>query len=570
VRLVRRKPMSQVPHRWRVLVAAIVALVLTLPTVAIGVLAQEGGEKILRVHQITYPDDIDPQKSSFTNEIAVMVPAYEGLTKFNEQQETVPAAAERWEYNEDATEITFFLREGLQYSDGSPLTAENFRYAVERTCSPRVLGEYQSILFEIEGCAEFAALAGDDPASPAEFTDEQYSEAAAALGAEVIDERTLRLSLTNPAPYYHTVAALWVFFPVKQEIAEADPDNWWQSAENHIGNGPFRITGIDEQQLITFEANENYWEGRPNLDGIEYQYIPESAVAIEAFRAGDLDVVDIENSALIPQVQADAELSPAFLSYPTAWSSGIGYNLTMEPFTDQKVREAFAYAFDRDTYCATIRNGDCTPTLSWIPEGIPGSIETDAFAFDPEAAMQALADSSYGGPEGLPEIRFYYNSDDSANTARAEWIAGQYRDILGVELVLEPTEGTTWIDLRKSAETYPQMGLNIGWIQDYPDPQNWLSVYWKCDASFAQRFGYCNEEFDELVTQGDTTIDPEERLEFYEQAGEILVADQPMTFVHTINAVFLVNPAVTDYTAGPSDVEWPGQFGSLMTIDIER
>ena len=554
--------------RWARLAALLVAFALVIPTLAVGVAAQDDAN-VLRIHQLTYPDDFDPQKSSFTSEIVVMLPAYEGLTKFTNQGETIPAAAERWEYNEDATEVTFFLREGLTYSDGSPLTADNFRYAVERTCSPRVLGEYNSILFEIEGCAEFAGLAGDDPAAPAEFTDEQYNEAAAALGVEVVDDRTLTLRLTNPAPYYHTVAALWVFFPVKQEIVDAAPDNWWQSAENHISNGPFNFTGIEEQQLISYEASETYWEGRPQLDGLEYQYIPESAVAIEAFRSGELDIAHIENSALIPQIQGDADLSPAYLSYPTAWSSGLGYNLTMEPFTDQKVREAFAYAFDRETYCTTIRNGDCTPLTSWIPQGIPGSIETDAFAFDPEAAVQALAESSYGGPEALPEISFFYNSNDSANTARAEWIAGQYRDILGVELVLEPTEGTTWTDLRKSLETYPQMGLNIGWIQDYPDPQNWLSVYWKCDASFAQRFGYCNEEFDELVTQGDTTLDPEERLTFYEQAGEILVADQPMTFVHAINANYLVNPAVTGYEAGASDVEWPGEFGSLMTITKE-
>jgi len=554
--------------RWARLAALLVAFALVIPTLAVGVAAQDG-DNVLRVHQVTYPDDFDPQKSSFTSEIAVMLPAYEGLTKFNNQGETIPAAAERWEYNDDATEITFFLREGLQYSDGSPLTAENFRYAVERTCSPRVLGEYQSILFEIEGCAEFAALAGDDTSNPAEFTDEQYNEAAAALGVEVVDDRTLTLRLTNPAPYYHTVAALWVFFPVKQEIVDADPDNWWQTAENHIGNGPFNFTGIEEQQLISYEASETYWEGAPQLDGFEYQYIPESAVAIEAFRSGELDVVDIENSALIPQIQSDPELSPNYLSYPTAWSSGIGYNLTMEPFTDQKVREAFAYAFDRETYCATIRSGDCTPLTSWIPQGLPGSIETEAFSFDPEAAVQALAESSYGGPEGLPDITLYFNSNDSANTARSEWIAGQFRDILGVEVALSPTEGTTWTDLQKSPETFPQMGLNIGWIQDYPDPQNWLSVYWKCEASFAERRGYCNEEFDELASQGDTTLDQEERLGYYEQAGEILVADQPMIFVHAINANYLINPAVTGYEAGASDVEWPGEFGSLMTITKE-
>ena len=106
-----------------------------------------------------------------------------------------------------------------------------------------------------------------------------------------------------------------------------------------------------------------------------------------------------------------------------------------------------------------------------------------------------------------------------------------------------------------------------GWIQDYPDPQNWLSVYYTCDSTFAERVGYCNEEFDALTEQGDTTIDPEERVSFYEQAGEVLVNDVPGPFLFNETGNFVVNPAVTGYTPNALEVEWPGQFSSLMTID---
>ncbi len=199
---------------------------------------------------------------------------------------------------------------------------------------------------------------------------------------------------------------------------------------------------------------------------------------------------------------------------------------------------------------------------------LPGAIETDKYGFDPEAAVQALAESSYGGPEELPEIRMYYNSDTSGATERAEWVAGQYRDILGVELILEPTDGTTLVALRKDIESHPQLYLVGGWIQDYPDPQNWLSVFWTCDSTFAQRVGYCNEEFDELTRLGDTTLDPEERLTYYQQAGEILVDDVPGPFLYNLAGLFVVNPAVTGYTPTPSEIEWPGSASSLMTIDI--
>jgi oligopeptide transport system substrate-binding protein len=214
-----------------------------------------------------------------------------------------------------------------------------------------------------------------------------------------------------------------------------------------------------------------------------------------------------------------------------------------------------------------VRSGECTPWLSWIPAGTPGAIETDKFGFDPEAAVQALAESSYGGPENLPEISMYYNGDRSGATERAEWMAGQYRDILGIELTLEPTDGTTLISLTKDNSTHPQLVAIGGWGQDYPDPQNWLSVYWTCDSVFAEKLGYCNEEFDRLTDLGDTTIDPDERIAYYEQAGEILVDDQPGSFLLNLSANFVVKPNVTGFVPTPAEGEWPGQFSSLMTID---
>ncbi len=563
--------MSQYVGRWAKLVGLLGVLSLIVPLFAVNAGAQE--EKSLRIHQLLYPETADPQKSSFSNEIVFLATNYEGLTRLDENLETVPAAAESWEFNEEATELTFTLRDGLTYSDGSPLTAENFRYAVERTCDPNTAGEYQSILFEIVGCADFAGLAGDDPEKPAEFTDEQYEEARAALGAEAVDDTTLRLTFTQPAPYFATVAGLWVFYPAKQELIEEGGEDWWTDAANHVGNGPFQVTEMEQDQLIVLEANENYWGGRPKVDRLEYVYVPESAAALEAYRDDDpensLDIMQPDPSQLT-DIREDAALSEQLTDFPLAATTFLGFNLTQEPFNDKKVREAFAYALDRETYCTEIRNGDCEATLTWIPEGVPGAIESDLYAFDPEKAKAALAESSYGGPEELPEIRFFFNSDDPANQPRIEWIAGQYRDILGVDITLEPTEGQTLVALRKDPSTYPQMTLPDGWIQDYPDPQNWLSVFWGCDTTFAKRRGYCNEQLDELMGKGDTTVDPEERIGYYEQAGQVLLEDVPGVMFYNSKGIFLVKPEVTGYATTPADFEWPGQWASLLTIDVNR
>ena len=186
-------------HTFPRIFALVLALALLVP--GLRVAAQDDGN-VLRIHQIVYPDVVDPQKSSYANELAILALAYEGLTRLDTDQNTVPAAAESWEYNDDATQITFKLRPDLKYSDGSPLTAENFRYAIERTCDPVTAGEYQSILFGVVGCAEFAGLALDENGEAKDYTPEEYEAAKAALGVRTLDDVTLQVDLVEPTPYF--------------------------------------------------------------------------------------------------------------------------------------------------------------------------------------------------------------------------------------------------------------------------------------------------------------------------------------------------------------------------------
>jgi oligopeptide transport system substrate-binding protein len=544
----------------RALIGFLAALMLLAPMMMPGghAVAQTGG-KVLRVQQPVFPDVIDPQKASFASEIAVLTLNYEGLTRQDSNLKLVGAAAESWEFSQDGLTLTFHLRHDLKYSDGSTLNASNFVYAIQRNCDPRTAGQYQSITFEIVGCEDFA---NTDPADATKL-----DAAAKAVQAIATDDNTLTLTLTHPAPYFPTVASLWVFYPVKQELVEKGGDAWYKDPKAQIGNGPFQMTTYDDGQEIDFVANKNYWAGSPKLDGINYIYQKESSLALEAYKNGDLDIMTVDPQQ-IPVVKADATLSKEFQQYPVANSYNLNFNLAMKPFDDIKVREAFSEAFDRKTYCEVIRNGDCTPTTSWIPVGLPGSVTTDKYGFDPDAAKAALAASSYGSADKLPPITMYYNSNDTANTARAEWVAGQYRDILGVTITLAPTEGTALTALRKDPKTFPQMLLVGGWIQDYPDPQNWLSVYWKCDATFAKRFSYCNPEFDKVVNQADVELDPAKRIQLYEQASNILIDDIPGPFLYNTSGLFLVKPNVTGATPTVLDVNWPGQFTELMNIDI--
>lgn len=527
--------------------------------------APTAGGKVIRIHQPSYPDVFDPQKSSFSAEIAVLQLNYEGLTKLDSELKAVPAAAEEWTFNETGDVITFTLRDDLTYSDGSPLTADRFRFAALRTCNPETAGQYPSLLYDVEGCQAWF--------EETLITDTAAMEEARTLVEESVqapDEKTLVFKLRQAAPFFPLIASTWVLYPAKEESI-AKGEDWWKTAENHVGNGPYQMRSVDEEQLIVFDANTNYWEGKPKLDGIEFVYQKSTDVALQAYRAGDLDIVQFSQSpSSIPAVKEDAVLGKELVSYAGANTFAMGFNLTKEPFQDKKVREAFAYTFDSQTYCEVLRSGDCVPDNTWVPQDIPGSITSDKYKFDPEKAKQALAESSYGGAEGLPPIKLTFASSDPANQPLAEYYAQQIQQILGIQMELDPVETRALSALRKSPETYPQACFTcMNWYQDYPDAQNWLSIFWT-STGFAERVAYKNEEFDKLTKQADATLDPAERTKLYEQASQILHDDIPAPVMYHRANVYLVKPEVTGYKPTSADAEYPGERGSLMSLDVNR
>jgi oligopeptide transport system substrate-binding protein len=521
------------------------------------------GDNILRIHEPVWPDSLNPQTSSFSNEIAILSQNYEGLTKADAELNTIPGAAESWEYNDDATVITFTLREDLTYSDGSPLTSEEFANAARRTLDPTAPGDYQTIIGMIEGAEE--VIATEIPTES-----DQLEERLSDLGIETPDERTIVFRLTQPTPYFHVLGSLWVFYPAKQELVEAGGETWFEDPANQIGNGPFQFTTIDQgQNLIEYEANENYYEGRPQIDGIQIRVIEDLAVALQAYRNDEVDIITPDPND-VPSIRADPELSQEYQEYPGSCTIGMEFNFTQPPFDEQLVREAFAYGFDREGYTRDALQGTAVPTLTWIPPGYPGYDENESrFAYDPDQAKAKLSEAGYENGQGLPEIRFSYNSSNPANQGRAEYIVQMYRNSLGVEVQLDPVEATTLTNLRKSPDTHPQMNTG-GWCADYPDPQNWLSVYWNSSQNFAKNTGYVNTEVDRLTNEADVETDPERRAELYQQAQEIVVGDVGHVMLYNNLNTYLVKPYVQGIEYTPQDSSFAGQEVGYANVTLNR
>jgi oligopeptide transport system substrate-binding protein len=524
--------------------------------------------KVLRVNVATYPDIIDPQKSSFVGEISHLQLMYEGLTKLDPDSQTIPGAAEKWEYNDDATELTFTLREGLQYSDGSLLNAKRFEYSLLRNINPETAGEYASITDEVLGAPEWrtgeADVAVEGEAMVRESVQALDMNGDPCVDYEQEDCRILKIQLSRPAPYFHTVMGLWVVYPAKEELIAEGGDNWWNSSVYHVGNGPYILESLEPFVRGYFVPNPNYWDGVANVD-IEYSYINDLSISFQAYRNDEFDIVPLQAEDL-PTVQADSELLREAVIYPGSCTFDVLFHLEKEPFTDKKVREAFSLALDRQAWVSDVLNDLGSPTLTWIPPGFPGYQEDETrWGFDPQAAQQALAESSYGSADNLPPIVATFG-DTPRNRVRWEWLVAKWNEVLGVDIELNPVEPTTFTALTKERETSPQMYI-LGWCADYPDPQNWLSVYWKTGA-FGERVGYSNPDFDALVDQADTTVDPATRAELYQQAQDLLIDDCPGAFMwNNVNA-FMVKPWVNGLVKTPQDGRWPGiYFPTLVDID---
>ncbi|MBI9051050.1 MAG: peptide ABC transporter substrate-binding protein [Anaerolineaceae bacterium] len=526
---------------------------------------------LLRVNLTSYPDMLDPQKSSFMGEISHLRRIYEGLTLLDDDLKVIPGAAESWEYNDDATEVTYTLREGLIYSDGEVLNAKRFEYAIKRTINPYTAGEYAYILDDIAGAIDWRG------ADVEAITDDEFEALKAAVAVEALtmdgqpcadyeqaDCRMLKIGLSHPAPYFDYIMGLWVTFPAREEIIDADPDTWWVSAEGHVGNGPFSLDVLEQNERGTFNPNPNYWGGKATY-AIEYHYITDSAVAFEAYKNDELDVFPfgVEDLATI---ENDEDLNAQKYLFPGTCTFGAMFHHEKEPFNDPKIREAFAYAIDRDAWVADVLKGVGVPTLTWIPQGVPGYQEGETrWGYDLEKARQAIADSTYGSAENLPEITLTF-ADNPRNRTRFEWLAAKWGEAFSIEVALNPVEPTTYTALTKDRETAPQVYI-LGWCSDYPDPQNWISTYWKTGA-FSERFAFSNAELDALMAKADATLDYDERIALNMEAQDMLIDLIPTALIWTRAEAFLVKPWVTGLNVTPQDTDFPGQ-NNVLSIKLE-
>jgi len=552
-----------------------VLVVLAMVLSACGPAAGPTGVKVLRIGRGAYPDVIDPQKSSYGIEIEVLKLVYEGLLSIDAKGVISAGAAEKWVSSTDGKSMTFTIRAGLKRADGTAMTSKDYEYALKREVDPCVTGkQYTSILYDVVGAEALDALDCKKDAA-------KLDAAWAAYGVKATDDKTLVVTFKNPIGFWHYIAYTWVTYPSDKKIVDKDPENWWTKAEGHNGNGPFKIKSIEQGKKIVYVPNENYWRGKPKLDRIEVIYNPDSAVILEAYKKGELEMDANVFPEQVPQILADAALKAEYIRFPAAITQAILFNNSRKPFDDVNVRRAFAAALDRDGWVRDVTQGVGKAYTRWVPPGVPGAQDTKAGvpAYDPKAAVQYLVANGYAAATStaaapkvdcakLGDLKMTYGAS-ALNHARFQFLAGNFVKVFNCPITLDPVDPTVATALTKDIKTMPQFTRG-GWIQDYPHPQNWLSVYWVCGA-FAKRYGYCSKDFDAMTAKADQELDFAKSIALYQQAEEILIKDVPAAFMNFAENIYLVKPYIIgpkDNT-GSSDAEWAGEWGPVWTYDID-
>jgi len=460
-----------------------------------------------------------------------VVEIFSGLVTLDEQLQVVPDLAERWEVHPDGKTYTFFLREGARFHNGRRVTAADFKYSLERACSPRtgssVAGTY---LGDIVGAKEVLTGHADE-----------------IRGVQVLDEHTLRIIIDAPKAYFLAKLTYSTAFVVDRENVERH--DWLQQPN---GTGPFKLEECSKQRIV-LQRNEYYYRDGPKLERVIF--FLSGGSAMNMYENGELDIVSV-GPADIERVRDPANPLYAQLStVPQLNIQYLGFDVTQPPFDDVKVRQAFTLAVDRQKITDVVWKGMRVPAQGIVPPGMPGyKRERSLLSFDPHRARALISESEYGDVSRLPPITLSIGGRGAQLDPITEALVAMYEENLGLEIHVERSEDVP--------AGRPQF-FSIGWIADYPDPEDFLDILFHSESGL-NHTNYSNPCVDQLLEEARVEQDTQRRMQLYKQAEAMIVADAPwVPLWHSVDYV-LTKPYVRGAVYAAAIFPW------LSNVYIEK
>ncbi len=458
--------------------------------------------QVLHIGNKDEPADMDPHINTAISTTTILHSLFEGLVEFAGDGSTIqPGVAQRWEISSDGLTLTFHLREDARWSNGVPLTAQDFRDSFMRVLDPQLGCEEATFAFSITGAQNFAEGRSKDPSS---------------VGVRAADAHTLVLLLDHPAPYLLKFMTSDPFYPLYMPSLDANGGRRqrggpWTRPGVLVGNGPFTLNEWRPNAFVSVKRNPNFWDaGRVRLNEVRFYPTDDENAEERAFRTGQLHVTYRLPKAKVPVYAAEHPGELHLL--PILRTNYITFNVTRAPFTDPRVRRALSLAIDRDKLVRAALGDLGTPAYSMIRPGTGGFTPPNGFVFDVAEASRLLGDAGFPGGRGLASVELTLNGTTGTTLEVAEVLQNMWLENLGVHVVLRPLEFKVYLN----TEREKQFQFLFEGYSYVPDPHDMLQGIVTNDPQ--NDGGASDAAFDAAMAASDKTPDEALRRAAFEAA----------------------------------------------------
>ncbi len=491
------------------------------------------------------PPTLDPHLSGDATSAEYVVEIYSGLVAYDLDLNLIPDVAQSYEVSDDGLVYTFKLRENAVFHNGKPIRAEDFKWSFERACDPATQSHpANTYLGDIIGCR--AKLQG---------------EANEVAGVEVIDDLTLQLTIDSPKGFFLAKMTYPTAYVLDRENVESNP-NWFLKPN---GSGPFMLEEFDRGFIVLAKNDNFYRDPKPILDRVIY-LVNAPINAMTGYEEGlslptpnelglpantVYDTIPVGIGNLEKATDPQNPLSKEFVSVADLNVSYIGFNVNKPPFDDPKIRQAFNLALDKRRMIRVMFQGAFPVANGIVPPTMPGYQNPDLsdYEFDPEQALALIEESSYGDVSELPDIVLSVSGVGDQPPQIAEAIKESYENTLGLQIDIQVDSWPEFLESLNQPEPPYQM-YQLGWIADYPDPQDFLEILFHTESA-QNHGGYSNPAVDALLDQARGTRDVEERLALYQQVEQMILDDAAWIPLYFGVENWLVKPYVQGFQIPP-------------------
>ncbi len=464
-----------------------------------------GGGNTITVNWSTEPPSLDPGLATDTTSANILQNIMDPLVKLGSDLKPVPSLAQSWTESDGGKTVTFKLRSDGRWTNGDPVTANDFEYSWKRTISPELAADYAYQFFGIVGAQEYNSCKSNCDA----LQDK--------VGVKATDAHTLQVKLTSPQPWFVQQVAHTSFLAVNKKTVEKFGDKWTE-AKNIVTDGPFKLASWQHDSRIDLVKNPDWRNASEvSLERVNGRMISDGTTAVQAFEAGEVDVT----ASLPPDEIPRLKDTPEYDKYDALGTYYYGLNTKNIP--DVKQRRAMALAIDRQTIIDNIAQADQVPAEGYTPKGMPGfdTIDPHSPWLPASGDMEKAKDLMSQVQSPKKSITLWYN-EDPAHKQIAVAVQSMWKQ-LGINVTLKAQEFAQYLEFLGPPPNKAVDAFRLGWIGDYVDAMNFLEQ-WTCDSG-NNNTNYCDKSYDALVDQARNTPDNEKRYELYSKLEDKLLGE---------------------------------------------